>query len=196
MSFSYLCPVKIHLAIFASGSGTNANAIMQYFESHPKIKVALVVTNKPQAGVIGVAKKWNVPSLVINKQQLQDEEFLLGELKKHTVNWIILAGFMVMIPPFLVQAFNDKMINIHPALLPKFGGKGMYGRNVHEAVIKTGEKKSGITIHFVNEKYDEGKIIFQAETVIEPNETIESLEHKIHKLEHANYPSVIEKLVL
>jgi phosphoribosylglycinamide formyltransferase-1 len=188
--------VKIHLAIFASGSGTNANAIMHYFESHPEIRVALVVTNKPQAGVIEVAKKWNVPSLIITNKQLQDEEFLIGELKKHNVNWIILAGFMVMIPPFLVCEYANKMINIHPALLPKFGGKGMYGRNVHEAVIKTGEKKSGITIHFVNEKYDEGKIIFQAETLIEPKDTVESLEQRIHKLEHANYPAVIEKLVL
>lgn len=126
---------------------------------------------------------------------MNDSSFLLEELKKYSVDWIILAGFLLMIPAFLVKAFENRMVNIHPALLPKFGGKGMYGRFVHESVLAKKEKKSGITIHFVTEEYDEGKIIFQTETEIEENETIGSLEKKIHQLEHKHYPIIIEKLV-
>ncbi len=126
---------------------------------------------------------------------MNDSDFLLGELKKHSVDWIILAGFLLMIPPFLVRAFENKMINIHPALLPKFGGKGMFGKRVHQTVLEAKEQKSGISIHYVTDEYDDGEIIFQAETAIEKGETIESLEKKIHQLEHKHYPIIIEKLI-
>lgn len=184
-----------NLAIFASGSGTNADAICKYFANNPSISVGLIITNKKEAGVLEIAKKRNIPAGIVNREQLNDEAFLLGELKNHQINLIVLAGFMVMIPAFLVREYQNRMINIHPALLPKFGGKGMYGKHVHEAVLKAGEKKSGITIHHVTEEYDEGKIIFQAEVTISPDETIASLEEKIHRLEHENYPKIIEKLV-
>jgi phosphoribosylglycinamide formyltransferase-1 len=188
--------VKNHLAIFASGSGTNAEAILLYLQEKKSAEVSLIVTNKAEAGVNQVAKKFNVPVLVMNKEQLNDAEFLLGELKKHSVNWIVLAGFLLMIPAYLVKAFENKMVNIHPALLPKFGGKGMYGKRVHQAVLEAKEQKSGISIHFVTEEYDEGKIIFQQETTIENGETIETLEKKIHQLEHQHYPVIIEKLII
>lgn len=166
---------------------------MRYFHANPNTEISLVVTNKPQAGVIQIAKKYDVQVLIVNNEQLNNEEFLLNELKSYQINGIVLAGFMVMIPPFLVRAFHNKIINIHPALLPDFGGKGMYGKRVHEAVLSSGKKKSGITIHLVNEEYDEGKIIFQKEIPLAENETTFSLEEKIHQLEHENYPLVIEK---
>jgi phosphoribosylglycinamide formyltransferase-1 len=187
--------VKNHLAIFASGSGTNADAILTYLTEKNTAEVSVIVTNKSDAGVIQVAERFHVPVIILNKERLNDKQFLLGELQKYSVDWIVLAGFLLMIPPFLVHAFEKKMVNIHPALLPKFGGKGMYGKNVHNAVLEAGEKKSGITIHFVTEEYDEGKIIFQAETSLVDGETIESLEKKIHQLEHHHYPVIIEKLL-
>jgi len=187
--------VKNHLAIFASGSGTNADAIISYFQERKTAKVSLIVTNKAEAGVIQIANKHQVPVLVMNKEQMLDSAFLLGELQKYSIDWIILAGFLLMIPEFLVKAFKNKMVNIHPALLPKFGGKGMYGKRVHQAVLEAKEKKSGISIHHVTEEYDEGKVIFQAETDIQEGETIESLEKKIHQLEHQHYPIIIEKLI-
>lgn len=187
--------MKNHLAIFASGSGTNAEAILSYLRERNTAEVSLIVTNKAEAGVNEVAKKFNVPVLVMNKEQMNDAEFLLGELKKYSVDWIILAGFLLMIPAFLVKAFENKMVNIHPALLPKFGGKGMYGKRVHQAVLDAKEQQSGISIHYVTEEYDEGKIIFQTETNVERDETIESLEKKIHQLEHQHYPIIIEKLI-
>lgn len=187
--------MKNHLAIFASGSGTNAEAIILHFQNNESTEVSLIVTNKKDAGVIEIAKKHYIPVLVITKFQMSVPEMLMGILEKHSVNWIILAGFLLMIPEYLVKAFKNKMVNIHPALLPKFGGKGMYGKKVHSTVLEKGETESGITIHFVTEEYDEGKIIFQAETKIEKGETIESLERKIHQLEHKHYPVIIEKLV-
>ena len=187
--------MKNYLAIFASGSGTNAEAILLHFQDKKLAEASLIITNNAEAGVNEVARKFNVPVLVMNKEQMNDAEFLLAELQKHSVNWIILAGFLLMIPEYLVKAFENKMVNIHPALLPKFGGKGMYGKRVHQAVLEAKEQKSGISIHFVTEEYDEGKIIFQAETKIEEGETIESLEKKIHQLEHQYYPVIIEKLV-
>ena len=187
--------MKNHLAIFASGSGTNADAIISYLTDRKTAEVSLIVTNKTDAGVIQIAKKHQVPVLVINKEQMFDSGYFLAELQKHSVNWIILAGFLLLIPEYLVKAFESKMVNIHPALLPKFGGKGMYGKHVHQAVLDSKEQQSGISIHFVTEEYDEGKIIFQAETKIEEGESIETLEKKIHQLEHEHYPVIIEKLV-
>jgi phosphoribosylglycinamide formyltransferase-1 len=183
------------MAIFASGAGTNAQQIIQHFKEHPFIKIALIVCNKPGAGVIDIAAKENIPVLLIEK-----EKFLLGnaytdELKALGIDFIVLAGFLWKLPAALVTSFPNKIINIHPALLPKYGGKGMYGNYVHEAVITAGEKESGITIHFVDEWYDHGNIIFQATCTIDENETPASLARKIHMLEHTHYPIIIEKTI-
>jgi formyltetrahydrofolate-dependent phosphoribosylglycinamide formyltransferase len=185
----------IQVAIFASGAGTNAQQIIQHFNAHPHIKIALIVCNKSGAGVIDIAAKENIPVLLVEK-----EKFLLGnaytdELKAFGIDFIVLAGFLWKLPAKLVAAFSGKIINIHPALLPGYGGKGMYGAYVHEAVITAGEKESGITIHFVDEWYDHGKIIFQATCTVDENETPASLAQKIHELEHTHYPTVIEKTV-
>ena len=188
--------MKNHLAIFASGSGTNADAIISYLSDKKTAVVSLIVTNKADAGVIHIAKKHHVPFLVISKEQMFDSGYLLAELQKHSVNWIILAGFLLMIPEYLVKVFENKMVNIHPALLPKFGGKGMYGMKVHESVIQAKEKESGITIHLVNEHYDEGGILFQAKTEILPSDTSEILAEKIHHLEYIYFPKTIEKYIL
>ncbi|MEO6884360.1 MAG: phosphoribosylglycinamide formyltransferase [Bacteroidia bacterium] len=183
------------IALFASGNGTNAQKIIDYFQSNSEIKISLLVCNKADAFVLKRAENVNVESVVINKKDFFETEkinFLLAEKK---IDWIILAGFLWMIPSSLIKKFPNKIINIHPALLPKFGGQGMYGMNVHKAVIAAQEKESGISIHFVNEKYDDGKIIFQARCEISENETSESLAEKIHQLEHLHFSKEIEKIV-
>lgn len=185
-----------NIAVFASGSGTNAQNLIEYFQSHPSIRVKLVVCNKPDAGVIERAKKLNVPVSLINKNELVSGEVLLSTLKQNQIDTIVLAGFLLLIPTYLVQEFPDRIINIHPALLPKFGGKGMYGAKVHESVIAQSEIESGITIHLVNERYDEGAILFQAKCELASDETPDSLSQKIHALEYKHYPKVIENYLL
>jgi len=184
------------ILIFASGSGTNAEQIIRHFSPMTNVKVAGVYTNNPSAFVIERAKELNVSTFVFSRKQLNDPNALLAELKDKTPNLIVLAGFLWKIPPHIVDAFPDKIINIHPSLLPKFGGKGMYGRHVHQAVIDAKERESGITIHYVNSQYDEGAIIFQAKTPVDPQETPESLAQKIHKLEHKHFSEQIEKLLI
>ena len=184
------------ILIFASGSGTNAEQIIRHFSPMTNVKVAGVYTNNPFAFVIERAKELNVSTFVFSRKQLNDPNALLAELKDKTPNLIVLAGFLWKIPPHIVDAFPDKIINIHPSLLPKFGGKGMYGRHVHQAVIDAKELESGITIHHVNSQYDEGAIIFQAKTPVDPQETPESLAQKIHKLEHKHFSEQIEKLLI
>lgn len=185
----------IQIAVFASGTGTNAQQIIQHFKEHPAVTVALIVCNKPGAGVINVAGRENIPVLLIEKEKFMQGNAYTDELKALGIHFIVLAGFLWKLPKTLVSAFSNKIINIHPALLPKFGGKGMYGHFVHEAVIAAGEKESGITIHFVDEWYDHGNVIFQARCAVEPNDTPATLAQKIHLLEHAHYPSIIEKTV-
>ncbi len=185
----------INIAVFASGSGTNAQKLIHYFKQHQVIRVALIVSNKADAGVLDIAAKENIPSLIIEKDHFFNDNAYTSELKAAKIDFIVLAGFLWKIPSKLIQAYPNKIINIHPALLPKFGGKGMYGRHVHEAVIAAGEKESGITIHYVDELYDHGNIIFQASCVVNENETPHSLAEKIQVLEHTNYPYVIEKTV-
>jgi len=185
----------IQIAVFASGTGTNAQQIIQHFKGHPAIRIALIVGNKPGAGVFEVAARENIPALLIEKEKFLQGNAYTDELKALGIHFIVLAGFLWKLPKALVNAFSHKIINIHPALLPKFGGKGMYGNYVHEAVIAAGEKESGITIHFVDEWYDHGHIIFQASCAIADNETPATLAQKIHALEHTNYPMVIEKTV-
>jgi formyltetrahydrofolate-dependent phosphoribosylglycinamide formyltransferase len=183
------------IAIFASGAGSNAARIIGYLEGHTTIKVALVVCNKPEAGVLHIAATHQVPVLLIEKERFFRGDTYLPELKKHGIDFIVLAGFLWKVPAELVAAYPDHIINIHPALLPKYGGKGMYGMKVHEAVIAAGEKESGITIHYVNEHFDEGEHIFQARTIIEAGDTPESLAQKIHELEHVHFPETIKKLL-
>ncbi len=185
----------IQLAIFASGTGTNAQQIIRHFNGHASIKVELIVSNKAGAGVVQVAAAANIPVLILQKERFLQGDAYVGELQSRSIDFIILAGFLWKIPAGLIAAFRNQIINIHPALLPKYGGKGMYGQFVHEAVLTAGEKESGISIHYVDEWYDHGKIIFQASCLVEPNEDADSLAKKIHILEHTHYPAVIEKAV-
>jgi phosphoribosylglycinamide formyltransferase 1 len=184
------------IAIFASGSGTNAENIMNYFAKSEIIKVAIVLSNKPDAYVLERAKKKGVDSFVFTRTEFYDSEIVDEVMEKKSIDYIVLAGFLWLMPERLIQKFRRRIINIHPALLPKYGGKGMYGMRVHEAVIANNEKESGITVHDVNENYDEGKIIFNATCKIEPGETPETLAAKIHQLEYKYFPSTIEKWIL
>lgn len=184
-----------NIAIFASGSGSNAQNIIEYFSNSSLINVKLVAANNPNAYVIRRAKRLQVDTFVFNKVEFQNPDIILNKLRNYDTHWIVLAGFLWLIPEYLVQAFPGKIINIHPALLPKYGGKGMYGMNVHRAVIDNNEKESGITIHYVNNEYDRGKIIHQSKAQILETDTAESLAEKIHKLEYEHFPKVIEQLV-
>ncbi|WP_207497275.1 phosphoribosylglycinamide formyltransferase [Aridibaculum aurantiacum] len=186
----------MNIAIFASGAGSNAKKIIQHFEQHNTIHVALVVCNKPGAGVLEVAKEENIPALLIEKERFFSGDAYLDVLKEAKVDFIVLAGFLWKVPATLIDAYPDKIVNIHPALLPKYGGKGMYGALVHKAVIAAGEKESGITIHYVDGHYDNGDIIQQATCTVEAGETEASLAQKIHALEHEVYPATIEKLLM
>jgi len=185
----------IHIAIFASGAGSNARKIIEHFEKKDlPIKVSLIVCNVPGAGVIEIAKEKGIPTLMINKADFASTGYV-ESLHNSEIQFIVLAGFLWKVPEVLVQAYPKAIINIHPALLPKYGGKGMYGSRVHEAVIAAGEKESGITIHWVNEYYDEGAIIYQASCPIDAGDTPETLAHKIHALEHAHFAPTIEQLL-
>ena len=186
----------VHIAIFASGAGSNARKIIEYFENKgSRIKVSLIVCNVPRAGVLEIAEEKGIPSLMINKSDFVANGYV-ESLKNAGIDFIVLAGFLWKVPEVLVSAYPKAIINIHPALLPKYGGKGMYGAHVHEAVIAAGEKTSGITIHWVNEHYDEGAVIFQATCSIEPGDTPNDLANKIHALEHAHFAPTIEKLLM
>lgn len=182
------------IAIFASGSGTNAQRLMEHFATNPVAQVVLVVSDQPKAGVIQRAWDMGVPSYLFGAAQLRDGT-LLRELRDQRIDLLVLAGFMRLIPAELVQAFPQRILNIHPALLPKYGGKGMYGMHVHRAVIAAGETESGITIHYVNERYDEGEQLLQVKCPVLPDDTPESLAERIHGLEHAHYPGVVERVV-
>ena len=185
-----------NIAIFASGDGSNAQNIIDYFKSSTNIKVALVVSNKSTANVLNRAKKASIPTLLIDRTSFYETEETIDHLRSANIDLIVLAGFLWMIPESLVKAFPDKIVNIHPALLPKFGGKGMFGMNVHKAVVEAKEKESGISIHFVNEQYDEGKIISQHVCPVAENDTAEDLAKKIHQLEYDNFPKAIADLLL
>jgi phosphoribosylglycinamide formyltransferase-1 len=184
-----------NIAIFASGAGSNAQKIIDHFISEDSgAKIVLIVCNNPQAGVLKIAGKENIPTLIIEKNKFNEDGYV-QQFKKHKIKLIVLAGFLWKLPAVLIRSYPHKIINIHPALLPQFGGKGMYGDKVHQAVIDSKEKKSGITIHYVDELYDHGKIIFQTKCTVDSNETIRSLAAKIHILEHIHYPVIIEKII-
>lgn len=180
------------VVVLASGSGTNAEAIFSYFKNHPLIDVVLLVCNNPEAQVLKRAQKFGIPVQVVNRNEFNDKTFMLELLRSEKATHLVLAGFLWLIPQYLILAFPGKIVNIHPALLPKFGGKGMYGMRVHEAVKNAGELESGITIHLVNEKYDEGKVLFQATCAVGDDDSPEQIATKVHRLEHESYPKVIE----
>ena len=184
-----------NIAIFASGAGSNAQKIIDHFKNHLSARISLVVCNNPEAGVLKIAEKEKIPALIIEKEKFYSGDAYIKELKEKEIGLIVLAGFLWKVPDILIKEFSRRIINIHPALLPKYGGKGMYGAAVHEAVIANKEKESGITIHFVDELYDHGKIIFQAKCTVLENDTAETLAQRIHALEHEHYPRVIEELV-
>jgi len=184
------------IAIFASGTGSNAQKILAHFQSSNKIEVALIVSNKTNAGVLNFAKEYSTPTLIIEREKFLKGDGYVPELQAAGIDWIILAGFLWKIPPILINQWGKRIINIHPALLPKYGGKGMYGEAVHRAVLAANEKESGITIHYVDEQYDQGATIFQATCPVLPTDLVDNLAEKIHALEHLHYPVVIEKEIL
>lgn len=187
---------NIHIAIFASGTGSNALRLMEYFHNHPRINISLLVSNKTGAGALHHASNKGVSTLILEKERFFGEDAYVPELQSLGIDFIVLAGFLWKIPSALIEAFPQRIVNLHPALLPRHGGKGMYGRHVHEAVLASGDKESGITIHFVDEHYDHGAVIFQAMCPVEPGETPDALAAKIHALEYKHLPKVVEQVVL
>lgn len=184
-----------NIAIFASGSGTNAENIIRYFKENDSVRVSLVLSNKSEATVLERAARLGVPAAVLSREEWLTGEKVLEVLREHGIDFIVLAGFLVRVPDVLLHAYPDKIINIHPSLLPKFGGKGMYGDRVHEAVIAAGEQESGITIHYINEHYDEGSILFQATCPVLPGDSAEDVAKRVHALEYEHYPLIIQKTV-
>lgn len=187
---------KKNIAVFASGGGSNAQRIIAHFQNSAIADVALVVSNKPDAGVLHIAAENGIPSQVIQRKPFYETDDLLEVLRSYHIDFIALAGFLWLVPEYLVAAFPKKIVNIHPALLPAYGGKGMYGMHVHTAVKAAGETESGMTIHYVNDHYDEGDIIFQAKVALEPTDTPEDIARKVLVLEHRHFPQVIENLLV
>ena len=186
---------ETNIVILASGAGSNAQKIIDYFRNHSSIKVSLIACNNPDAGVLKIAARENIPSIIIEKEKFFRGNHYVDDLEQNKIGFIVLAGFLWKLPAELIQAFPNRIINIHPALLPNYGGKGMYGENVHAAVIAAGEKESGITIHYVDELYDNGSIIFQSKCQVLPGDTPATLAQRIHGLEHEYYPKWIEDVV-
>lgn len=183
------------LAVFLSGNGSNAEAIFSYFKNHSSIQVVLVLSNNPEALGLQRASKFNIPSRVFTKQQFRESDEVVQWLKEAKVTHIVLAGFLWLIPANLIHEYPHRIINIHPALLPKYGGKGMYGAKVHETVKAAGETETGITIHEVDEHYDKGRILFQGKCPIHPTYSAQQIAEQVQRLEHAHYPRVIERWV-
>jgi len=184
------------IAVFASGNGTNAERLIRYFRDSNDVEISLVLSNNASAGVLKRAEKLGVKSVVFSRQEFVENAEVDRLLQDNKIDFIILAGFLWLIPDFIIKGFPDRIVNIHPALLPKYGGKGMFGMNVHNSVINNGEKQSGISIHYVNSKYDEGQIIFQAKVNIVDKETAETLAAKIHLLEYEHFPIIIEEVLM
>ncbi len=185
----------VNVAIFASGNGSNAENITNYFSENEDIRVALIVSNRSNAFVHERAKKLGVPSVTFNKSDFADSSSIIKTLKEYDIDFIVLAGFLLKVPKALLLLYPNCIINIHPALLPKYGGKGMYGDRVHQAVKNAGDVQSGITIHFINENYDEGSIIFQSFCDVTPEDTASDIANKVHALEYEYYPKVIEETI-
>lgn len=187
--------MKHKLALFSSGSGSNAENIVRYFAEKKEIEVSLIISNKADAFVHQRAQRLGVPSFTFTPQQFREGTGLLQLLRENNVDFIVLAGFLLKVSAPLLQAFPSRIVNIHPALLPKFGGKGMYGDRVHQAVVEAGETESGISIHYVNEHYDEGQIIFQARCQVLPEDSFHEVAEKVHALEYEHFPRVIAEVL-
>jgi phosphoribosylglycinamide formyltransferase-1 len=193
--FDYFQKKMKNIAIFASGSGTNAENLIKFFRTSPIGRVCLVLSNRSDAGVLERAQTLDVESFVFTREQFYKSDEVLQVLLDRGIDFIVLAGFLWLVPENLLEPFENKIVNIHPALLPKYGGKGMYGGHVHRSVIEAGDPESGISIHYVNPKYDDGDIIFQATCKIEPEDTPDSLAGKVHELEYEYFPGVVEDLL-
>ena len=187
--------MKKRIAIFASGSGSNAQKLMEYFKNHQEAEVVIVLTNNPEAYVIQRADNFEIPTHIFDKYEFIETNDIVNLLKNLQIDLIVLAGFLWLIPNNLLEEFPNQIINIHPALLPKFGGKGMYGDRIHRTILEAGEVENGITIHFVNEKFDEGEIIYQSRFKIGKNDTLETIKFKGQQLEHLHYPRIVENLI-
>ena len=184
------------IAIFASGTGSNAVNLAHYFSKNKNIEIALLISNKTDAPVIAKMRDLNIPVKVVTNKEFNDSSLILALLQEYNISFIVLAGFLRIVPTPIIKAYENRIINIHPSLLPKYGGKGMYGMKVHEAVVASGDNKSGITIHFINDHYDEGEIIFQAVCNVLPTDSPEIVAQKVHALEYEYYPKITEKIVL
>lgn len=185
-----------NIAIFASGTGSNAVRLYQYFaEKKAEINVALLVCNKAEAAVVQKMEDFNVPVFILTNKEIESGNSLLKKLSEYKIDWIVLAGFLRKIPDLIIKGYKNKIINIHPSLLPKYGGKGMYGMNVHKAVVENKEKESGISIHLVNEVYDDGKILFQKSCALSPKDLAEDVAKKVQQLEHDYFPKVVEETI-
>ncbi len=198
--FSLFCALNLrvmkkNIAIFASGSGSNTENIIRYFRKSEAIQVSLVLSNRSDAYVLERAHRLGVPCNVFPKEDWMAGDEILAVLQEYHIDFVVLAGFLVRVPDLLLHAYPNKIINIHPALLPKFGGKGMYGDRVHEAVVAAGEKESGITIHYINERYDEGNTVFQIACPVLPTDSPEDVAKKVHALEYEHFPRVIERVL-
>jgi len=187
--------MKKRIAIFASGSGSNAQKIMEHFKKHPEAEVALVLTNNSDAFVLQRADSFEIPSHIFDRQEFYHTENIIELLRNLDIDFIVLAGFLWLMPKNILIEYPGRIINIHPALLPNYGGKGMYGDHVHRAVLQAGDAEGGITIHYVNEHYDEGEYIYQARYRIEPGDNLEMIKFKGQQLEHSHYPRIVEMLV-
>ncbi|RYY83574.1 MAG: phosphoribosylglycinamide formyltransferase [Chitinophagaceae bacterium] len=188
---------KVHrIAVFASGSGSNAERLMERFRDHPSIEVALLLCNKPGAGVLARAERFAVPTLLIERERFFRGDAYLPELQQAGITFIGLAGFLWKVPAPIIEAYRGRIVNIHPALLPSYGGKGMWGAHVHAAVLSAGDAESGITIHYVDEHYDNGAHLFQARCPVLPGDTPETLAARVHELEHRHFPEVVERLLV
>ena len=183
------------IAVFASGSGSNAEKIIEYFQEKPVARVEIILSNKKDAFVLERAKKFNIPTYVFDRQEFYNTDKIIELLSGHQVDLIVLAGFLWLVPGNLLINYPNRIVNIHPALLPKYGGKGMFGMRVHDAVVANNESNSGITIHYINERYDEGDIIFQAKCPINPSESADAVAQKVHALEYEHFPRVIEEIL-
>jgi phosphoribosylglycinamide formyltransferase 1 len=185
----------INIAIFASGTGSNAQNIFNQFKAEPKAHIALIVSNKDDAGVLDFAESNEIPYAILGKEEMADEETVMATLEYHKIDFIVLAGYLLLVPKYLIKAFPNRIVNIHPALLPAHGGKGMYGMKVHEAIKAAGDAETGITVHYVNEHFDEGEIIAQMRCDVASTDTANDIRIKVQALEHEHYPQVIKNLL-
>lgn len=188
--------MKQNIAIFASGSGSNAENLIQSFLNHPTISIKIIFSNNPKAYVIERAKKWQLPLIIFNREEFYNTDIIIKELVKFNIDYIVLAGFLWLIPVNIISKYTNKIINIHPSLLPKYGGKGMYGLKVHEEVVRNKDSTTGITIHLVNENYDDGLVLFQENIEVIATDTAEIIAEKVHELEYKYLPTIVEKTIL